>query len=658
MSEPAAPSKRRWWWIAGAIAAVVVLVAVAVTAISVADSSAATSVTLIPSSTPGANPFTSSVATTTPPAVDSVVKKSAELRTTLPTEKQTKTPIASGTTPGLYGGSGNVHVCDPQKLVSYLVANPHKAAAWARVLGIASTDIPSYVATLTPVILNSDTLVENHGYNKGAATSLLSVLQAGTAVMVDATGTPRVKCNCGNPLTPPKLISVANAHYIGPAWHGYAPDSVIAVQPGKKADSLSLVDVTTGTVFTQPTGGSAWVAASWASSDGTGIVRQTTIQTSTDGSQWTTTGTIPDALVTGLAWGEGLWVAVAEPTSALSPQSEIFTSTDLATWNEVASVPGRLQGVAFGDGSWVAVGMPSETYSDTFGISTVGAGLVYGSADGRQWHPVATIGDDIAKSQLDGFESIAYGGGKWIAVAGGISSPGVIPYESANGTDWTAQDATALATRSHPRIAQSPTTWLITASSGISQSEQEPTDGQIALSPDGSSWQLAPATGFSQALIESIGFGAGRWLATTEESYLPNPSHALVNSKVMASTDGTTWSEVGGIAGPMGAIAFGAAPIGSASPSPSPTTSADAAPASACTVQALQAVLTAAGRDGKVGEHDCMGVWAVAGVGLTDAEITQLYKWVDGAWTLQDRTVICAQNILPAELVGPVCQSN
>ncbi len=658
MSETKAASKRRrWWWIGGAIAAVIVVAAVSVTAIAVANSSAASSVALVPSSSPGANPFTASVAGTLPTATDTVVKKSAELRTTLPTEKNTKTPVAAGTTPGLYGGSGNARLCDPQQLVTYLAANPHKAAAWAHVLGISAADIPKYVSSLTPVLLNSDTLVENHGYSKGAATSLLSVLQAGTAVMVDATGTPRVKCNCGNPLTPPQLVSVPSAHVTGPAWKGYAPTGVIAVQPGKKADSLSLVDVATGTVYAQPvgSGGSAWVVASWAADDGTGIISTTTIQTSRDGTSWNVVGTIQGQIVTGLSWGDGLWVAVAIPPSIESPQSTILTSRDLHSWTTVASVPGRLSSVAFGDGQWVAVGTPTPQYVDGSGLTYDSAGLVYSSKDGAQWRPVATVTDAIKQFGLDGFESVGFGGGKWIAVAGSTLKAGLLTYESVDATTWTVQNDDPLGTQTNPHIAYSPTTWLITASSAVQQPGGTPTDGVIALSPDSDQWQSAPAAGLSQVSVKSVGFGAGGWLSTTEPSDLPNPEHALANSQVVSSADGSTWTPVGSISGPTGAIAYGGAPAGATAPAtPAPSTSA----APDCSVAALQAALTAAGREGKVGEHDCSGVWAVAGVGLTDAEITVLYKWVNGTWTLQDRTVICAQNILPTELVNPVCHSN
>ena len=70
-------------------------------------------------------------------------------------------------------------------------------------LGIDPADIATYVGTLTPMQLRADTRVTNHGFVDGHATSLQSVLQAGTAVLVDDHGRPRVKCGCGNPLLDP-----------------------------------------------------------------------------------------------------------------------------------------------------------------------------------------------------------------------------------------------------------------------------------------------------------------------------------------------------------------------------------------------------------------------------------------------------------------------
>ena len=81
------------------------------------------------------------------------------------------------------------------------------------------------------------------------------MLQAGTAVLVDRTGTPRVKCNCGNPLAPPVPISLQGAHRTGTGWPGYAPATVAVVRPGRAADLLTVVDIETGDTFSQSPGG-------------------------------------------------------------------------------------------------------------------------------------------------------------------------------------------------------------------------------------------------------------------------------------------------------------------------------------------------------------------------------------------------------------------
>jgi uncharacterized protein DUF6777 len=135
----------------------------------------------------------------------------------------------SGSTPGLYGGTRNIATCDPQQMVAYLAANPDKAAAWASVLGITPADIPSYVSELTPMILRSDTVVTNHGFQNGRPTTLSSVLQAGTAVLVDKFGTPATKCYCGNPLTPPRRTS--SATYSGTPWPSFSSAAITQVQP-------------------------------------------------------------------------------------------------------------------------------------------------------------------------------------------------------------------------------------------------------------------------------------------------------------------------------------------------------------------------------------------------------------------------------------------
>jgi hypothetical protein len=135
----------------------------------------------------------------------------------------------AGDTTGLYGGTLNNAACDRVKLVTFLQQNPDKGAAWAGVLGIDPAGIASYVADLTPLILRSDTAVTNHGFANGTATTLNSVLQAGTAVLVDRSGVPRVRCKCGNPLTPAKTYS--RLAYEGERWAEFSPDNITKVQP-------------------------------------------------------------------------------------------------------------------------------------------------------------------------------------------------------------------------------------------------------------------------------------------------------------------------------------------------------------------------------------------------------------------------------------------
>ncbi|MES9541997.1 DUF6777 domain-containing protein [Actinomadura sp. NPDC000600] len=145
-------------------------------------------------------------------------------------------PQAGGTregdAPGLYGGTRRASTCDRARLAAFLQANPEKARAWAQVQGIAASDIPRYVSRLTPVLLRTDTLVTNHGYSEGRATSGPAVLQAGMGVLVNGYGVPTVKCNCGNPLTPPdKKISTRNAAYSGRSWPGFEKGNVTRIRP-------------------------------------------------------------------------------------------------------------------------------------------------------------------------------------------------------------------------------------------------------------------------------------------------------------------------------------------------------------------------------------------------------------------------------------------
>jgi hypothetical protein len=158
----------------------------------------------------------------------------------------------NGSAPGLYGGSGNAAVCDRNQLIAFLEADPAKARAWAGVLGITTAQIRDYVNSLTPVLLTTDTLVLNHGYANGKATPRNAILQAGTAVLVDKYGIPRVKCGCGNPLLPPTLSNAAKIR--GTRWPGFQPQNVTKVVSADTVNIFVIVNVTNGQLTDRPAG--------------------------------------------------------------------------------------------------------------------------------------------------------------------------------------------------------------------------------------------------------------------------------------------------------------------------------------------------------------------------------------------------------------------
>ena len=157
-------------------------------------------------------------------------------------------------TVGLFGGTLNNASCNKDQLVAYLQANPDKAGPWAQTLGITPAQIPAFVAPLTPVLLRSDTVVTNHGFENGKITTIPAVLQAGTAVLVNQYGQPVVKCYCGNPLTPAPA-QLNQVKYTGATWPGFQPGAVTVIQASTTViNSFTLVDVTTNQTFVRAAG--------------------------------------------------------------------------------------------------------------------------------------------------------------------------------------------------------------------------------------------------------------------------------------------------------------------------------------------------------------------------------------------------------------------
>ncbi|WP_189700700.1 DUF6777 domain-containing protein, partial [Streptomyces chromofuscus] len=160
----------------------------------------------------------------------------------------------NGGTPGLYGGTRNVAACDVEKQIRFLQEDGVKNRAFGSVVGVEPSGVPAYLRSLTPVQLRLDTRVTNHGFRDGAATPYQAVLQAGTAVLVDDRGAPRVRCACGNPLTPP-VAQRTPPEPTGEAWPGYRSSAVVVVTESRRdVDAFVLYDTDRGEWISRPQG--------------------------------------------------------------------------------------------------------------------------------------------------------------------------------------------------------------------------------------------------------------------------------------------------------------------------------------------------------------------------------------------------------------------
>ncbi|MGP4011649.1 DUF6777 domain-containing protein [Streptomyces sp. 4N124] len=232
------PEPGRPWWRSvpriAVLATVVVAAVVLAVVLSRSDggSGKGSEVFLQAAGKTGPDPFTESTATdsSAPPVSPS------------PTQPASANAVrgVDGGAPGLYGGTRNVASCDVEKQIKALRADPDKNRAFASVAGVDPSAVPAYLRSLTPVQLRMDTRVTNHGYRDGAATSYQAVLQSGTAVLVDDRGVPRVRCACGNPLTPP-VAQRTTPQQTGDSWPSYRPSNVVVVTPSTTVINIFVV---------------------------------------------------------------------------------------------------------------------------------------------------------------------------------------------------------------------------------------------------------------------------------------------------------------------------------------------------------------------------------------------------------------------------------
>ncbi|MFI1016869.1 DUF6777 domain-containing protein [Streptomyces sp. NPDC020965] len=258
-SGPDEHGHRPWWrsvpkvaTIAAAVVAAVVLIVVLTRPGSGDGSGTGTAgkseVFLQAANAPGPDPYTASSVR------EEAVDESPTGQATASQPGGGATRGVDGAAPGLYSGTKNQASCDVEKQIRYLTEQSARAAAFATVLGIEPGAVPDTLRAMTPLQLRLDTRITYHGYKDGADTSRQAVLQAGTAVLVDDRGVPRVRCACGNPLTPPVALK-GDVQHKGDSWPGYQSSTVVIVEPAAQpVKDFVVVDPATKDWFARPPG--------------------------------------------------------------------------------------------------------------------------------------------------------------------------------------------------------------------------------------------------------------------------------------------------------------------------------------------------------------------------------------------------------------------
>jgi len=221
------------------------------------DDNASVSIELVAADETGSYPFTADMTNLDPddaaPIVDGKIELASESGSgTDSTDARPPSNDRAGlsvspvsVTESTVYASRTESVCDGAKMAVALESDDEARASWADLMEVGEDDIAATIDSLTPLVLARDTAVTNSRYRDGRPEWFQAILQAGTPVLVDANGAPRVKCSCGNPLKAPDLIQGAQFH--GERWDRFAPSEVISIEGAKyPVDTLSTVDLDTG----------------------------------------------------------------------------------------------------------------------------------------------------------------------------------------------------------------------------------------------------------------------------------------------------------------------------------------------------------------------------------------------------------------------------
>ncbi len=207
-----------------------------------------------------------------------------------------------------------------------------------------------------------------------------------------------------------------------------------------------------------------------------------------DGETWTARTAAEANPWRSVAYGNDLWVAVAS-----NGTKQAMTSTNGINWtSQTTGSENNWQSVAYGvvtetgNGLWVAV------------APCCGSGRVMTSPDGIVW----TERTDGVEAN-NNWRSMAYGNGRWVAVASTGSLDNQV-MTSTNGETWTASTSHAGVWVS---VAYGDSLWVAVAAAKSADSGTN----LVMTSPDGIIWTVRAAAEFNE--WNSVANGNGLWVS-------------------------------------------------------------------------------------------------------------------------------------------------
>ncbi len=140
---------------------------------------------------------------------------------------------------GTYNGN-LVDTCDVVVLTKHLTENDAEAGQrWATAAGVAANDVIGFLSGLTASAVVDTQTLTLHGDDNGQRVSETKLIDIGTAVLVDETGSPRVRCLDGNPLTPSVAVAEATSGESQPAATPSSDEEAAAESPASDAATPS-----------------------------------------------------------------------------------------------------------------------------------------------------------------------------------------------------------------------------------------------------------------------------------------------------------------------------------------------------------------------------------------------------------------------------------